>query len=390
MEYDIVIIGGGILGLSVANEILERNKNVKLAIFEKEDFLAKHQTGRNSGVVHSGIYYDPESIKSDCCIKGGFQLKKYCEKNKMPLKKIGKMIIANSEDELEDLYFLKQRAEVLQLKHRMLDTVGCKDVEPLAHCIEALYLPDVCITDYSAIAQSIKEKIQSSGGDFFFSSPVEKVECDVDHSYIYVKDKKYISKNVINCAGVYADSFLRSLHKRKIRIIPFKGVYWKTIGLKVNTNLYPVPNLKFPFLGVHFTPTVNDEVLIGPNAFLSLDKEGYGDFSFNFKDFLDIFSFSGFWNFSRRNLKACLKELKDSSRNSIWNSAKRMCPSLALESIKYHSSGIRAQAITKEGDLCDDFIFVNDGNVLNVVNAPSPAATSSFEIAKHVVDKIHL
>ena len=390
MEYDIVIIGGGILGLSVSREILKRDKKIKLAIFEKEEFLSRHQTGRNSGVIHSGIYYDPESAKSEYCIEGGIQLKKYCKKNKMPLKKVGKMIIANHEDELEGLYFLKKRAEILNLKHKMIGIVECKEIEPLAHCIEALHLPDVCITDYSAIAESLKREVQSLGADFLFSCRVERVESDIEHSYIYTKNKKYISKNVINCAGVYADSFLRSLHKNKIRIIPFKGIYWKTTGLKVGVNLYPVPNLKFPFLGVHFTPTANGEVLIGPNAFLSLHKEGYGNFDFDLKDSLDIFSFPGFWNFSRKNFNTCLKELKNSSRNSIWKSAKLICPSLPLESIRYHSSGIRAQALTKEGKLCDDFVFVNDGNMLNVVNAPSPAATSSFEIAKHIVDKIDL
>ncbi len=390
MEYDIVVIGGGILGLSVAKEIIDKNPEIKLLVLEKENTLASHQTGRNSGVIHSGIYYEPDSKKSEYCIKGGQKIKNYCKKNGIPLKKVGKMIMATGQKDMDVLYFLKKRAEYLGLNHSLLNSAKSKEVEPHAHCIESIFFPDVCITDYAAICQCVKKELEQKGVDVLFSSKVDSVQCDIANSYIQVRGKTYVSKNVINCTGVHADSFLRQSHRKDVRIIPFKGVYWKASAPKISTNLYPVPNLKLPFLGVHFTPTINNEVLIGPNAFLSFDKEGYGNCDFDIKDTYDIFSFSGFWNFFQKNFNACINELKNSSRKSTWKSARLMCPSLAFDAIRYHSSGIRAQAMTKDGKLCDDFVFFSQGNVLNVINAPSPAATSSFEIAKHIVGKIDL
>lgn len=393
-KFDFVIVGAGIIGLSTAYELLKVKPDKKVLIIEKEKKVSSHQTGRNSGVIHSGIYYRPNSLKAKNCLLGYKLLIEFAKKNKIPFELTGKLVLAIKNKQIKSLNKLYDYGIKNGLKNiRILNKDEILRIEPnCTNAIKALYVPQSGIIDYAKVSQILVDLLIKKNAILKLNTKLLDIKEHQLNVEILTSNGSYSAKSVILCTGVYSDKFLSKSLKRNYRILPFKGEYF---NLKedsknlINGLIYPVPDLNFPFLGVHLTKTIYGGIEAGPNAVLSLSREGYKKLSFKFRDFISIITWKGFWIFFIKYWRVGLYEFARSfSKKRFTKSLKLLVPSISGSKLIKGKSGIRAQIINKNGELLDDFLIDNSKRVINVVNAPSPAATSSFAIAKQVIKLI--
>lgn len=394
-KWDCTIIGAGIIGLTTAYKYQKLFPNQKVLLIEKERQIFMHQSGRNSGVIHSGIYYEPDSYKAKNCIKGYDELLRFAKKNKVPFKITGKLIIASQESDINILEKLFKNGVKNGLDGiKILDKMEALKIEPYCkNIIKALYVPQSGIINYKIIGNKLLEKFKVLGGTVNLGTKLFKFTKIKNFVNIQTNQGEIKSKKIIICSGISVDNFLSTSLKEKYRIFPFKGEYYylrPSAKKYIKGLVYPVPNLKFPFLGVHLTKTIDGEVEAGPNAVLSLSRYGYNKTSFNLKDFFKIISWKGFWIFSLRFWKIGLFEMyRSMSKRQFTKSIQSLLPEIKESDLIRGKSGIRAQIMMSNGNLMDDFMIENDQNVYTVINAPSPAATSAFAISEQIINYIH-
>lgn len=392
MQYDITIIGGGIVGLATAYRIKESNPNLKVILLEKEDGLAKHQTGNNSGVIHSGIYYKPGSLKAQNCINGYKQLLEFCKKEDIPYELCGKIIIATQEDELERLENLYQRGIQNGLTEiKRITANDIKNYEPYASGISGIWVPYTGIIDYKDVCKKFAEIfVDRYQGEIELNQKVVSIKT-VNQVCEVITDKKiYQTKLVINTSGLYSDEIAKLTRKTDVRIIPFRGEYYEVKKERhhlVRNLIYPVPDPAFPFLGVHFTRRLKGGIEAGPNAVFAFRKEGYKKTDFKTNEFVGALAWPGFQKVMWKYWKMGIGEYYRSFNKKAFTFAlQRLLPEIQKEDLIKGGSGVRAQACTRDGALIDDFLIYDDPYVINVLNAPSPAATASLSIGKAISD----
>lgn len=387
--YDIAIIGGGIIGLSTAYELLNKYPDKKLVVIEKENTVGLHQTGHNSGVIHSGIYYKPNSSKAINCRLGIHLLKNFCSHYGIEYEICGKIIIASEKDNLDSLNILYDRGIKNGIKGlKIIDKEQICEYEPYAVGKAALYCPETGIINYSIVCRRLKQIIKESG-EIVTGFKVSRIYKEYNHLIIQSNENEIKSKFLINCAGLFSDKIasLAGMHQ-KCRIVPFRGEYYmikKEFGYLIKNLIYPVPDSKYPFLGVHFTRRINGAIEAGPNAVLAFAREGYERNDINLKDMWDYLSFPGFWKMSAKHWNTGLNEYYRSFFKSIFlKSLQILVPDIKYDHLEESPSGVRAQALGNDGYLLDDFVFNHTENMIHVINAPSPAATSSFSIGLQI------
>jgi len=393
-NVDIAVIGGGVVGLAVARELLLRLPRIRLAVLEKETDVGRHQSGHNSGVIHSGLYYKPGSLKARLCVEGADAMVAFCRKEGIPHEVCGKVVVATSPDEVTRLEDLRQRGEAngLQgLKH--IGPAELREIEPHAAGLAALRVPSTGITDYANVCRKYAEHIRSRGGEVRTGSELRAVvqrngECILDTSA-----GELSTHFAISCAGLFSDRVSRMAgHPPEIAIVPFRGEYYDLIPARqdlVKHLIYPVPDPRFPFLGVHFTRRITGTVDAGPNAVLALRREGYRARDFSWRDTWESLRFAGFWRMSLRMLGPGLGEQYRSwNKTAFVRALQRLLPEIREQDLVPGGSGVRAQALKRDGSLVDDFAFTFSGNWLHVYNVPSPAATASLAIARVLADQV--
>src|SRR5437879_255091 len=390
--YDIVIIGGGIVGLAAAMELLTRYPSLRMAVLEKERELARHQTGHNSGVIHSGIYYTPGSLKAKACVAGKARLISFCDEHNIPYELCGKVIVATREEELsrlERLYQYGQANGVSGLE--MIGPERLREIEPCAVGIKALYFPNTGIVDYGQVARVYAHEITARGGQILTNHEVTSIDQKNGRYRLLTPSASIEARYVISCAGLYADRVAQLSGMQAIpRIVPFRGDYYvlrpERAGM-VRGMIYPVPDPRFPFLGAHFTRRMNGEVWLGPNAVLAFAREGYRRFDLNMRELAETLSYQGFRKLAFKYWRVGLAEMyRDFSKAAFLKDLQRYMPDLNPADLRPGPAGVRAQALAPNGTLVDDFVVNHEGGALHVRNAPSPAATSSLAIAEMIAD----
>lgn len=391
--YDYVVIGGGIVGFSTAYHLGKSFPGASVLLLEKEEGPAFHQTGRNSGVIHSGIYYKPGSFKAKFAKSGALSMVAFCKEHGIPHDVCGKVIVATKESELPLLENLYQRGLQNECPVEKVSAERVKEIEPHVKCVAGVLVKSTGITSYVAVCRKYLELIEAAGGVVRFSQPVEAIEERGNVKVVKTPDAEYEAKFIINCAGLHSDRVARMAGADPgARIVPFRGEYFELVPEKrhlVKTLIYPVPNPDFPFLGVHFTKMIDGSVHAGPNAVLALKREGYFKTDFNFRDFSETMAFGGFWKLISKNLGEGLKEMHRSFFKSAFvHSLQQLIPEVRSEDLVPCKAGVRAQALFDDGRLVDDFLIVKGKGTLHVCNAPSPAATASLEIGKSIVQQL--
>ncbi len=391
--YDYVIIGGGIVGLSTAMAIGKRYPNARVAVLEKESKWAFHQTGNNSGVIHSGIYYKPGSFKAKFCRDGATSMVEFCKEHGIPHEVCGKVIVATEEEELPRLENLYKRGLDNGIQVKKITPEEVKEIEPHVNCVAGVQVYSTGIADYKKVSQKYAELIEQQGGELHLNTKVLNIRAMPNSDVLETNKGNFETRCVINCAGLHSDRIAK-LDKvdPKAKIVPFRGEYYELVPEKrylVNTLIYPVPNPDFPFLGVHFTKMIDGSVHAGPNAVLSLKREGYKKTDFDLRDFMEVMTFPGFWKLAAKNADEGIKEIiRSFSKAAFVRSLQRLIPEVQSEDVIPTHAGVRAQALMDDGKLVDDFLIVKGHNAVHVCNAPSPAATSSLEIGKAIVEQI--
>jgi L-2-hydroxyglutarate oxidase LhgO len=398
-HYDVAIVGAGLLGLATALELLMRQPELRVVVLEKDRIIAGQQSGHNSGVIHSGIYYHPGSLKARACVAGHRTILEFCQEHDIPFDRCGKVIVALNESELprlDDLYHRGITNGVQGLE--LIGPERLRELEPNATGIKAIYSPHTGITDFAKVAHTYAHLINQNGGEIITNCKVTSLSKKDKKILLLCQD---IQKNthceiratyVITCGGLQSDKLSQlSNHNTDTHILPFRGDYYVLRPEKrnlVKALIYPVPDPRFPFLGVHFTRRIDKEVWAGPNAVLAFAREGYKRWNFNPKDLFDMFGYVGFWKLAAKYWKMGLAEMyRDYVKAAYVRELQRYIPELQSKDIIPGPSGVRAQAIASDGKLIDDFRIVYGENIVHVVNAPSPAATSSIILARMIVDE---
>jgi len=399
-EYDLGIVGGGIVGLGVAQEITGRYPHLKVVLLEKEDELATHQTGHNSGVIHAGIYYKPGSLMAKLCVEGMKATYQYCDEHSIPYKKVGKLVVATNDLEEKQLLDLWSRATQNGVPGlELIGPEGIKEREPACQGVRAIWSPETGIVDWGRVARHYGEVFKSRGGEILTGFEAAQFSASGDQVMVGSGDGRVVScGHVLTCAGLQSDRVATlSGCSTEPKIVPFRGEYLLLNPEKaklINGNIYPVPDPRFPFLGVHFTPRMNGEVWLGPNAVLALAREGYSWGTISIKDLKEVLMYPGFYKLAWKYMGYGLDQMLGSIMIArAVRELQKFVPSVTREDITRGPSGVRAQAMSNAGDLVGDFIFdTGEGElgekVLHCRNAPSPAATSSLAIARLVVDKM--
>jgi L-2-hydroxyglutarate oxidase LhgO len=388
------VVGAGIVGLAFARELLRRHPGVRLTVVDKEREVAQHQTGHNSGVVHAGIYYQPGSLKAQLCRRGVELLRTYCEEHGIDYRECGKLIIAADENErpaLQDIYQRGLANGVPDL--RMMDAAGIPDLEPHAVGVAAVHSPRTAIVDFAEVCRSLASDLGRDGVTFRMESEVLGIRHRGAKVQLATTSGGLEVDHLVTCAGLGADRVARLAgDDDDPRIVPFRGEYWMLVPERRHLGkglIYPVPDPAFPFLGVHLTSRVDGEVLIGPNAVLAFAREGYRWRDLRWADLGETLRWPGFRRLARRYWRAGADEMRRSlSRSLFVEDARRYVPELGPDDVVRAEAGVRAQAVSRAGDLVDDFHFSTVGRVMNVRNAPSPAATSSLAIAERIADAV--
>jgi len=391
-QYDVVVVGGGIIGLATSMKLTQDFPNLKVAVLEKEKEVAQHQTGHNSGVIHAGIYYAPGSQKANFCSTGGKLLRDFCEEYGIAYDMCGKLIVATDDSEIPQLEELFKRgtengAEGL----RMVDREEIKDIEPYSAGVKAILSPNTGIIDYFEVSQAYATRMRENGGDLLTNVEVISMENRDNLVYINTTSGTVAAKYVLNCAGLHADTVARMMGVDVgVKIVPFRGEYFSIIPEKehmVKGLIYPVPNPSMPFLGVHFTRRINGSVEAGPNAVLAFAREGYKKTDVNLKDTLGTLSYSGFWKMSAKYWKVGMHEQYRSLVKGVFvKSLQKLMPEITGDDLGAPGAGVRAQVIDSNGGLLQDFAIEASPNAIHVLSAPSPGATSSLTISEYIVD----
>ena len=394
MTYDVTITGGGIVGLATAYRLLEARPQLRVLLLEKEAKLAAHQTGNNSGVLHSGLYYRPGSEKARCAVSGLRQMLAFCREQGVAHEQCGKIVLAVSEDQLPRLEELWQRGNANGLEGlRKLDPRQIKELEPHAAGVAAIHVPQEGIVDYPAVCEKLAQLIRQAGGEIRLSTRVQRFVRDGSGWTVVTTAGDFRSRFAVTCGGLHADRLVRVAgQKPTAKIVPFRGEYYriKTQRQSLVRNLiYPVPDPKFPFLGVHFTRLIHGGVEAGPNAVLAFAREGYKWTDVNLRDLAETLCFPGLWRFLLKYPNMCGYEIRRSlSKSEFTRSLQALVPEIRKEDLDPGGAGVRAQAMLPDGRLVEDFHFEQADGILHVVNAPSPAATAALAIGKRISDKV--
>jgi L-2-hydroxyglutarate oxidase len=393
MIYDFCIIGGGIVGLSTAMNLARQRPGASIVVLEKESSLARHQTGHNSGVIHSGIYYAPGSLKANLCRRGAEETKAFCREHGIPFETCGKLLVATNALEKQRMDALYERSIQNNIKVERLDVAELREREPNITGVGALFIESTGIVDYRLVANAMADVVSRQGGAIQMNASATSIRETGADVRIIAGGREFIAKHLIACAGLQSDRIAKLAgvdidHE----IVPFRGEYYRLPPSKNNIVrhlIYPIPDPDLPFLGIHLTRMIDGGVTVGPNAVLGLSREGYRKLSVNLRDVVEFLRFPGFWKVIRNNLKSGVYEM----RNSLWKSGylaecRKYCPSLSVDDLLPYEAGIRAQAVKKDGTLIHDFLFVQTQRMLHVCNAPSPAATSAIPIGEMIAAKI--
>ena len=388
-KYDVVIIGGGIVGLATAFRLMEMTK-IKIAVIEAENRLAAHQTGNNSGVIHSGLYYKPGSLKAQNCVEGREAMYQFCAEHQIPHERCGKLVVATKEEEIPRLKDLQQRGLANGLKGlQWLEQDELKKYEPYVQGIAGLLVPETGIVDYTAVTQKLAELVQTAGHDVLLQHRFKALKRQGKDLLIKTSQNDIQARFLINCGGLYSDRIARKCGlKPEVKIVPFRGEYYKIKPEKrylVKNLIYPVPEPAFPFLGVHFTRMIDGGVEAGPNAVLAFKREGYTKTSFSLRDTIETFTYPGFLRLAGKYLKIGLAEYYRSfSKKAFVQALQALIPAIEEKDLEPGGAGVRAQALEKSGSLVDDFRILEAPQMIHVLNAPSPASTASLSIGKTI------
>ncbi len=391
-DYDVAIVGGGIVGLSTAMQLKSGYPGWRVAVVEKEAAIARHQTGHNSGVIHSGIYYRPDSQKAKFCVAGVQALLHFCDENEIEYEQCGKVIVATADEELGRLNDLHQRGTANGVQGlEMIGPERLREIEPHAAGVQALWSPATGIVDYLKVAAAYAARFQEAEGDVYTGAPVTRITRHAEEVVLETPAGDLKAKHVINCAGLHADRIAKMMGERlDVRIIPFRGEYFTLEPERRNLvkgMIYPVPDPRFPFLGVHYTRTIQGQVEAGPNAVLALRREGYRKSDFSPRDSWGTFTFPGFWKMSARHWRVGVSEMRRSySKKRFVRDLQRLLPEIQERDLAPGGSGVRAQAVARNGAILDDFHILRGREAIHVLNAPSPGATSSLAIGAHIVE----
>lgn len=390
--YDFIVLGGGIVGLATARELLAARPGSSLLLLEKEAAVACHQTGRNSGVIHAGIYYAPGSLKADFCRRGAAATKEFCREHAINYEVCGKLLVATSNLELQRMNQLEERARLNGIAVERLDAAALKEREPNIAGKGALLVRETGIVDYSAVCRAMKGEVERSGGTIRLGQEVTRISETSSYVEIVAGGEGLRGRRLVACAGLQSDRLARLAGlKVKHRIVPFRGEYFRLptgrAGI-IRSLIYPIPDPDLPFLGIHLTRMMDGSITVGPNAVLGLAREDYRKLAVNLRDVVDMASFPGFWKVMIKHFRSGLQEWRNSLLPRVYLEAcRKYCPDLTLADLLPHPAGIRAQAVTAKGELVHDFLFLASERMLHICNAPSPAATSAIPIARMIADR---
>jgi (S)-2-hydroxyglutarate dehydrogenase len=389
------VIGAGIVGLAVARELTTRYPSMQVTVFDKEDHVAAHQSGHNSGVVHAGIYYAPGSLKARLCVRGGSLLREFCQEHDVRLRELGKLVVATSDAELRGLAEIERRARANGVPGiRRIARTEIAEVEPHVHGVAALHSPHTASVDFPGVCRAMVQEITSAGGTIQLSTPIRSISEGAFGATIQSGTGAWTFDQLIVCAGLTGDNLAAQVRGLAgMRIIPFRGEYYELRPVarhRVKGMVYPVPDPRYPFLGVHLTRDVNDGVHVGPNAVLALALEGYRWRDIGLKDLREIGSWPGTWRLVGRHWRHGIREMAGSLvKQRYLADVRAYLPEMQLGDLVRSTAGVRAQGVRRDGGLVDDFVLQPAGRIMLVRNAPSPAATSSLAIAEHIVSALN-
>ncbi|MFG6138109.1 L-2-hydroxyglutarate oxidase [Halomonas sp. B23F22_10] len=391
--YDFIIIGGGILGMSTAMQLQQAYPDRRMLVLEKESEPACHQTGHNSGVIHAGVYYTPGSLKARFCLEGNRATKAFCDAHEIPYDSCGKLLVATNDLEMQRMQALWERTEANGLEREWLGPEALAEREPNITGVGGIFVPSSGIVDYRAVTRAMAAEFERLGGEIRYGAEVEGLEERRQEVVVTTAAGEFRGRYLVTCSGLMADRVVRMLGRDPgFTICPFRGEYYRLPerhNAIVNHLIYPIPDPSMPFLGVHLTRMIDGSVTVGPNAVLAFKREGYRRRDVSPVDLARMFTDPGILRVLGRNLRPGLVEMKNSlHKRGYLELVRKYCPSLTLEDLEPYPAGVRAQAVSRDGRLIDDFLFVNTPRTVNVGNAPSPAATSALPIGAHIVAKV--
>lgn len=391
--FDLLVVGGGLVGLATARQYLSRHPGRSVCLLEKESHLAAHQSGRNSGVLHSGIYYAPGSQKAENCRRGKALMEAFCERRGVPYRRCGKLIVATDEGQLSALAVLRDKGQRNGVELEELDEAGIRRLEPHVGGLAALHVPATGIVDFPAVATALAAEIRSSGGEIQLDRRVTHLENSGGRARVGSGEMEWLANRVVVCGGLQADRLAGSGGESEpVRIVPFLGEYRALrpeFAARVERLIYPVPDPRFPFLGVHVTPRIDGRVDCGPNALPTMSREGYSKRAVDLRDAWSCLSWPGFWKLVGRQWPMARAELVRSLSSAAFARAiGKLLPGASAEWFEDAPAGVRAQALDRRGELVDDYLIQSDGAILHLLNAPSPAATSCLAIGEHLVERL--
>lgn len=391
---DVLIVGAGIVGLATAYQLLKALPHLKITIVEKEKEVALHQTGHNSGVIHSGIYYKRGSLKAKNCIEGKKELMAFCDEQGIAYRKLGKVIVATEEEQLPRLEEIRKRGEDNGVALEMIDQVRLREIEPHVSALKAIWVPECCVINYREVAAAFLRLICAQGAKVCFGQKVQRIVSQGEESVVETTGGAHVTSFLINCAGLFSDRIAKRsplVTKPVHQILPFRGEYYmlsKEKSALVRGLIYPVPDPKFPFLGVHLTRMIDGKVEAGPNAILATAREGYHRSKINLRDCAEYLQYRGFWRMALRYWNVGVYELYRSlSKKAFLRDLQRLVPAIEEGDLSPGGAGVRAQVVTREGKMLDDFALYEEKNMIHVLNAPSPAATASLSIGRYIATR---
>ena len=391
--YDYCVIGGGIVGIATARRILDTHRGAAVVVLEKSDRLAAHQTGHNSGVIHSGIYYQPGSLKAEFCRRGAAMTKAFAAEHGIDVDVRGKLLVATDSAEQSRMKALHERSRTNGLDVEMIDAAELRRREPHVDGVGALYVPSTGIIDYRRVTEVSADLVRAAGGVIILGAEVNRIDETSDRVVVSGPTGSWAARHLVVCAGLQADRMARlSGITTQFRTIPFRGEYYRLPAERtdlVHHLIYPIPDPDLPFLGVHLSPTIDGRLTVGPNAVLGLSREGYPKYSITGRDVRDLAGFAGFYRVARANLRTGMRELRNSVfKRGYLAECRKYCPDLTLSDLQPMEAGIRAQAVLRDGTLVHDFMIERTDRSIHVLNAPSPAATSALPIAEYIVEQL--